>query len=81
MKTAVMKNHKWKDTSSQFNPKMETCTKCGIERSWLGGNMQCWEYMDLRLSMEHNRTSLYRPNCIPNLPLGITSLSRKGNYI
>ena len=76
-----MSNHKWKDTSSRFNPKQGICTKCGIERNWLGGDMQCWEYLDLRLAYGSSRTTLYRPECTPVLPKGITCLSRKGAYI
>jgi hypothetical protein len=67
-------NHKWKSTSNQFNPKRGTCINCGIERNWIGGNMQGWEYVDFRLPF-------HRPICTPKLPKGITQFSRKGIYI
>ena len=77
-----MKNHKWKDVSSRFHPKCERCIKCGIERNWLGGDMQCWQYIDYRLpKFGDGRISLHRPSCTPNLQRGITAISRKGEYI
>ena len=78
-----MRNHKWKDISSGVNraPKEERCTKCGIERTWLYGYMQCWEYLDYRLPIGSGRESLNRPSCTPILQKGITEISRKGIYI
>lgn len=39
-----MVNHKWKDESFSRYYKEERCIKCGVFRTWLGGDMQCWEY-------------------------------------
>lgn len=59
-----MANHKWKDTSDQHQ-KTGVCTKCGIERYWLYGYMQCWEYLDLRTPIGVTRTTVIRPDCEP----------------
>ena len=76
-----MANHKWKDRSSPFQPKCEECIKCRLERNWLGGDMQCWEYIDYRLPYGEGRKSLHRPSCTPDLPKSVTAISRKGEYI
>ena len=78
-----MKNHKWENITSSipFASKREKCIKCGIERTWLYGNMQCWEYIDFRLPIGGGRESLYRPSCTLVLPQGIRAISRKGKYI
>jgi hypothetical protein len=76
-----MKNHKWRDNKNAYYKKKQTCIKCGVERYWRGRDWQCWEYMDLRLPIDYNRTTLHRPSCTPNLPKGITHLTSKGEYI
>ncbi len=59
------KRHKWEDISGKLNPKSEKCIQCGMERSWLYGDMQCWEYLDLNSGLDTQRTTLYRPQCEP----------------
>jgi len=80
----MKKNHRWKDISNEleFYPKRQECIKCGIERLWIGGDYQGWEYTDFRLPFGEGRTSFYRPSCTPELPEGVTCISkRNGEYI
>ena len=75
-----MANHRWKDDSNEFHSKKDVCIKCGIERYWIGGDMQGWEYLDLQSSFGSNRTTFNRPNCEPNR--GRTQgFYRDGTYI
>ena len=78
-----MANHKWEDVSLIVTnaPQREKCVKCGIERVWLYGDMQCWEYIDFRLPIGDSRISLHRPPCTPILPMGTSVITRKGEYI
>ena len=75
-----MKRHKWGEIQRPFSQKMQTCEKCGIERYWMGGYMQCWEYLDLQSALGTQRTTLYRPECNPDR--GQTQgFNRYGKYI
>ena len=73
-----MKRHSWKPLNNKFHPKADKCIKCGIERYWLGGDMQGYEYLDLRTSLGVRRTCFHRPECEPDIdPI---SLNRDGSF-
>ncbi len=75
-----MKRHKWKDISQNGFSKVFQCTKCGIEKSWCYGDMQCWEYTDYQSAIGSQRTTLNRPACEPGR--GSTGGFKKtGEYI
>jgi hypothetical protein len=67
----MAKNHKWKDTTVLTNiTKNQECIKCGIGRTYLYGDMQCWEYVWNESHINENGTNgftthrtFHRPEC------------------
>ena len=75
-----MANHKWKDISERKFEKVEQCTKCQIERFWLGGDMQTWRYVDYTMPIGSNRTTIRRPSCEPERGT-VLGFYRDGSFI
>jgi len=62
-----MANHKWKDESISKYEKEHFCVKCRVYRTWLGGDMQCWQYWWARKNdIESIKKQFERPECITN---------------
>lgn len=59
-------NHRWETDGNVLGQKYQRCIKCNMDRYWLYGDMQCWEYLDLQSELASQRTTLHRPNCDPN---------------
>jgi len=58
-----MANHKWKDEGNKYN-KQYRCVKCGVFRTWIGGDMQCWEYWYPSGHDKHTLHHIFkRPEC------------------
>ena len=59
-----MANHKWKDESFSKYNKEHRCVKCGLQRTWRGGDMQCWRYWYPSGHDKHSLRHIYkRPEC------------------
>ncbi len=62
-----MKRHKWLPPEYRFEErtKNQKCSKCGLNREWLGGDYQCWVYYRMVSNgAELNRKETFvRPEC------------------
>jgi len=60
----MAKNHKWTDEGNKFN-KQDRCIKCGVFRTWIGGDMQCWNYWYPFGHKNHTLNKIFkRPECV-----------------
>lgn len=61
----MAKNHKWKDTTVLTNiSKKQECVNCGVNRNWLYGDYQCWEYWFYDTTENFNAKKTFkRPEC------------------
>jgi len=62
------KNHKWKSVEYNILPTLhQICDKCKVERIWIGGDYQSWQYRiyppDYNSEFHSPKETFIRPQC------------------
>ena len=61
------KNHKWKNVYNILHNSHQICDKCKVERIWIRGDYQCWQYRiyppDYDSQFDSPKETFLRPQC------------------